>query len=380
MRYARPDSPARPARRHVLFVLPSLQGGGAERVMVTLLRELDREAFRLTLAVVDLSNAVFLADLPDDVELIDLNRRRVREAVPAILGLVWRLRPDVLFSTLGHLNLLIAMLRPLLPRKLRFIARETAMVSHGMRAFRHPGLVRALYRRFYCKLDLVVCQSEAMREDVLRTFRMPEGSTVVVNNPVDIARVRARSQEPGAAWPPAQAGARRLVAVGRLGPEKGFDLLIEALALLGDAPPLQLAILGDGALRQELEALARARGVAGRVHFAGFQRNPYAWIAQADVFVLSSRHEGFPNVVLEALACGKPVVATPAEGGALEILAHARDCVVAEAVSAEALAAALRRWLAQPRAGTEEGGHGVPERFHLGTIVARYGAILQAAG
>jgi glycosyltransferase involved in cell wall biosynthesis len=331
-------------KTRVFFVIPTLRGGGAERVMVTLLKNLSRERFEMVLAVVDLRDAVFAAELPQDVELIDLGCSRVRQALPRIVALARARRPDVLFSTLGYLNLTIAMARPLLPRGMRLVARETAVVSQGILDYPHPRLVKALYRMFYGSLDHIVCQSEAMLDDVATTFGVRRSKMVVINNPVDLGRVRTAAQAPLAQndW---LAHPLRLVAVGRLGREKGFDLLLDALALLNE-PRIGLAILGAGGQDAALRTQATRLGLDGRVHFAGYQANPYAWIARADAFVLSSRHEGFPNVVIEALACSRPVIATPAQGGTLEILKHYPG-VVAREVSAPALADAIRTWLAQ---------------------------------
>jgi glycosyltransferase involved in cell wall biosynthesis len=336
------QTPGRKTR--VLFVIPTLRGGGAERVMVTLLKNLSRERFELLLAVVDMRDAVFEAELPKDVELVDLGCSRVRNAVPRIVALARARRPDVLFSTLGYLNLAIAMARPLLPRGMRLVARETAVLSQGILDYPHPRLVKALYRMFYGGLDRIVCQSEAMRDELGATFRVEKSKMVVINNPVDPSHVRAAAEAPLAKtdW---LAHPVRLVAVGRLGREKGFDLLLDALSLL-DRPDVGLAILGAGGRDAELRAQAERLGLNGRVHFAGYQANPFAWIARADAFVLSSRHEGFPNVVIEALACNRPVIATPAQGGTLEILRH-YPAVVARELSAPALADAIRTWLAQ---------------------------------
>lgn len=361
------DTNARPGRRYrLLFLVPSLRAGGAERVMVSLLRNLDRERFDLALAVVDMTNAVFAADLPPGVELIDLGCVRVRQAVPKIIRLIRERRPDVVFSTLGYLNLAIAIVRPLLPRGIRFVARETAMVSRGIAEFRYPGLLKALYRRFYGKLDLIICQSQAMLADVRATFGLPDAKMVVINNPVDVERVRALAAQP-VEWPLA-GRAPRLVAVGRLGREKGFDLLLDALALLPDVP-LELVVLGEGGLEAELRQQAQRLGLADRVRFVGYQANPYAWIATADAFVLSSRHEGFPNVVIESLACGKPVIATPAPGGTLEILEHVAGSTVASDISADALARAIRDWLARRNQATVPADLG---RYRPEAIVACY--------
>jgi glycosyltransferase involved in cell wall biosynthesis len=334
-------------RRAVLFLIPSLTGGGAERVIVTLLRHLDRERFTLALAVVDMRNAVYRSDVPDDVEVIDLGSSRVRYALPRIIRLIWRRRPDVAFSTLGHLNLALAILRPLLPNETRYVARETVVVSQALGSYSLPVIWAAAYRLFYHRFDLVICQSADMQRDLVTTFRLPSQRAVVIHNPVDVSRIHDLANErqagPGGIGPARPDRAKtHLVAAGRLVHQKGFDILIEAVALCRN-PSLQLTILGEGPLHEELERLAQEKGVAEQVQFSGFLRNPYPTLALADAFVLSSRYEGFPNVVLEALACGTPVVATPAPGGTREILEGVNGCFVAANISAEALAVALTR-------------------------------------
>lgn len=328
-------------RTKLLFLIPTLTGGGAERVVVTLLQHLDRERFELALAVVDTRDAAFRDQVPQDVEFIDLGCRRVRQALPKLVRLLWRRRPDVVMSTLGHLNLALAIVRPLLPGRTRYVARETTIVSQGITEYRRPWLWAWAFRRFYGRFDRVICQSRAMRDDLVSHHGLDAKRTVVIHNPVDRVRIAA-ALGTAVQWtgPPQLL---RVVAAGRLSREKGFDLLLDALAL-ARRRDLHLTILGVGPLRAELGARVEARGIAARVHFAGFLRNPYPMLAAADLFVLSSRYEGFPNVVLEALACGTPVVAAPAPGGLREILDGVGGCVVADEVSAPALAAALDRW------------------------------------
>ena len=334
----------------MLFLIPRLAGGGSERVITTLLQHFDRSQFMLTLAVVDTRQAVFRPDVPPDVEFIDLKCTRVARALPNIIRLIRQRRPDVVFSTLSHLNIALALMRFVLPKGVRFIARESTIASRNIDCLRWPWLWRWAYRRFYPAFDMLICQSMYMLVDLVDQFGYPSGKAIVINNPVDITRIRRLANiEPANgnlqhAGGTNQDGLVRLLAAGRLSREKGFDLLIEALALCDD-PRMHLTIIGEGALRQELEALAYARGVAGQVCFAGFQQNPYPFFAKADALVLSSRFEGFPNVVLEALACGTPVIATPAPGGVREILEGLPSCELAEEITVPALAEAIKRWI-----------------------------------
>ena len=338
--------------KHVLFLIPSLRGGGAERVITTLLQHLDRSSFKLTLALVDARESVFLNEVPADVEFIDLRCRRVRYALPKIFALIWKRRPDVVFSTLGHLNLALAMFRPLLPQHPRYIARETNIVSQILIAYENPRLWRWMYKRFSGKHDAVVCQSQDMLDDLVENYAFPEERTVLIHNPVDVEQIQrfvVKKRLDNVSVFEKHSAIVQLIAAGRLVNQKGFDLLIEALARLHDTH-IRLTILGVGPLRTYLERLAQALGVADLVRFEGFQTNPYAWFAQADAFVLSSRYEGFPNVVVEALACGTPVIAMPAPGGTREILDSIPQCVVAEEISSHALADAIGEWLKGSRA------------------------------
>jgi glycosyltransferase involved in cell wall biosynthesis len=359
-------------RKSILFLIPTLTGGGAERVIVTLLNHLDRARFALTLAVVDTRDAKFRSDIAADVEFIDLGQRRVRHALPQIVQLVWRRRPDVVFSTLGHLNLALAALRPLLPRGPRYVARESNVPSHQLNDQRHPILWRWLYRQFYRNHDLVVCQSHAMLADLETNFGLPPARGVVIHNPIDVDRIRQLAAD-GAPTKAVRRGTLlQLVAAGRLVPQKGFDLLIEAIALLPDVP-LRLTILGEGPLRDKLSDLVHRHGLEERVQMIGFQTNPYVWFSRADAFVLSSRYEGLPNAVLEALACGTPVIATPAAGVATEVLETIPQCVLASDASAAGIAEAIRRWL-------QSGGRAIPDTavaaYRVERIVGQYQSML----
>jgi glycosyltransferase involved in cell wall biosynthesis len=250
------------------------------------------------------------------------------------------------------------------------------VVSAVLQGYAHPEWWAWAYRRYYGNFDRLICQSKYMRDDLVDRFNFPIAKTMVINNPVDVERIRRLAAEPvntgfaRQASDEAGKGLINLVSAGRLAEEKGYDLLIEALAICRN-PRLRLTLLGEGPLHGELAAFAQSKGLSGQVRFVGFQKNPYPFLARADAFVLSSRFEGFPNVVLEALACGTPVIATPSPGGVREILEGVDGCVLADSTTAEALAKALAGFNGNYRMPLD-----VVEPYAVATIVKRYEQVL----
>lgn len=360
----------------ILFVVPSLGGGGAERVVLTLLKHLDRTEFRLSIAVINTRRSVHLGEIPRDVELIDFGSRRVRAALFKLLRLIRKRRPDVVFSTQGYLNLGIALIKPWLPAETRCVARETSIVSKLLPLHRRPAVLRFLYRRVYRRLDTIICQSRAMRDDLVSSYGFPAGKTVIIHNPVDVEWVRARAREK-AGQGELKPGCLNLVTAGRLSPEKGMDIVIAALALCR-MPNLNLVILGEGQLHAALEALASKLGVRSQVQFAGFQTNPYPWFAHADLFVLGSRSEGFPNVALEALACGTPLVATPCDS-LWDLGIGVGEGLLARDFTAQALAEAIQQALLR-RADFSVSVERIRAKFGVGAIASQYRDLLRHSG
>jgi glycosyltransferase involved in cell wall biosynthesis len=264
----------------------------------------------------------YLADLRSDVVVHELGAEHARAAVPAVVKTVWKVRPQVVLSTLG-MNLALALARPLLPRSTRVILREGNSASAFLDEVRRESPVRAIvyrwsYRSLYRLADKVVCQSEFMMKDIASCLGLPIDRMTRIYNPVDTERVRSLSHDEV----PAYVGpGPHLVTVGKLAYQKGYDVLLRALVLVRQGyPTATLTIVGDGADRHTLEELAWQLELADAVRFLGFVKNPYPYVARADLFVSSSRYEGFANVILEALACGTPVVATDCPSGNREIL------------------------------------------------------------
>ena len=356
------------SKTRALFLLPSLDGGGAERVFVTLLRHVSRQDLELHLAVFDRRGA-FLQELPPDVTIHDLKAPRVSRGCLALLRTIWRLRPDVVFSTTTHLNIATALLRPLMPAATRLVLRETNVGQHlgQARSLRRigPRRIGVIYRL----ADTVICQTDYMRDDLVAGFRLPLEKLVRIDNPVDFDRVERLARADGDPFS-ANSPGPHVVAVGSLQNVKGFDRLIVSFrGLLAAKPDAQLWILGQGPLEFELKQLAERLGLDDHVHFTGFQANPFRWLRHADLFVLSSRFESAPNVLLEAVACECPVVALEHQGGTRELLQR----LGLESRMVASLDAWQLRWFERPPTTAREL---VRNHFSVERVAARYTTVL----
>jgi glycosyltransferase involved in cell wall biosynthesis len=305
-----PDFRTSSLRPSVVFVLPSFGAGGAERVTLNLARLIDRRCFAPSLVVLD-PDGPLASQVPADASVHALGRRRLREAIPALIGCLRRLRPVVVVSTFTHLNLPLLAARPLL-RRARIVIREANLPSLSLSRMPWPAASRRACRWLYPRADVVIASSQRMADE-LCAMGVPAKSIRLLCNPVDEDRIRASAR-------PLQRRAGdglRLVAAARLVRQKGFDRLLDVMAAL--PADSHLTILGEGPERASLEKRIDRLNLKSRVTLPGFVANPAPWIAGADALVVPSHFEGMPNAALEALALGTPVIATPEAGGLSEV-------------------------------------------------------------
>ena len=302
----------------ILFIMPELNMGGSERVIVNIINGLDRKEYSIGLILFRADGAL-VDELLSDIDIYDLNIHSVKKGLFALMQKLYQLKPDIVFGGIGHLNISLAVFIPILKRFLphtKFIARQSNILTINNRYEKHPYIHNWLYKRVYRNYTKIVCQSNYMQKDLVNNYNFPIDKTIVISNPIDIKNIEKLSNID--LKYPFSTQTINLITVGQFRYQKRHDLLLKTVAKLDKN--YTLTLIGDGLKREELKELAKKLGIIDRVAFLGYQKNPYAYIKQADIFVLTSEFEGFPNVVLEANLCGLPVISFESIGVDAEII------------------------------------------------------------
>ncbi|MCB9989399.1 MAG: glycosyltransferase [Rhodospirillales bacterium] len=305
----------------VLFLLPALTAGGAERVLITLANRIDRQQF--SPAFLTVSNEGPMRDIiAPDTPFHTLGKKRVSRGLFALYSKLRELRPDIVVSTMAHMNFGVLLLKPFFPNT-HFIVREAITPSFFFQTSPlRRMLIRWAYRILYPWADLIVSPARIIIDEFKTLLGMSGENHVLLRNPVDTAGLRQNENT----LPPVTEERKKtvhFVAAGRLHRQKGFDRLIIAAAELKMPYEWHLTILGEGEERENLEKLIAEQKLENRISLPGLIAAPWPSYAAADCFLLPSRFEGLPNVALEALCCGTPVIATDTAGGIQEIAASA---------------------------------------------------------
>jgi glycosyltransferase involved in cell wall biosynthesis len=364
-------------RRKICFVLPSLSGGGSERAAVQILNGLDEAAWDRSMYLFK-REGPYVGDVSPGVRLDAGNDDSRTGRWQALRRFIATTRPDVVVSFLSYFTVLSAVKAAAVGARTVFNLQTpmSAFLSDGDYPWGHGWRRRvfsSVTRVGYASADLIITTSQGVADDLAERFGLARAAIRVVHNPVDVDTVTAAAAEP---IDPAHADGWRhpvIVAAGRLAEAKNYPLLIDALALLRQRVPAQLFILGTGDEERSIRAQVSARSLESAVVLCGFQQNPWKYIARADVFALTSRYEGFGNVLVEAMACGVPVVATRSPG-TIDIVRDGVDGLLVERHEPAAVAAALERALCDEplRRSMADAARAGASRFAAPVIAGEY--------
>lgn len=348
------------------ILIPMKSWGGIEGKIVTLCREFLEQGVAVELFLPRGGEIPYPGRLPSAVRVTDLGSRSKFDTARKLATHLRRDSVDVLLAAKDHGINAAILARWLARSRVPIYIKLTNTVSVTLR---RPGK-RRVARWLYPRANGAIAVSEGVRRDFLHHFSMPPERVVTIYNPTippDFQqRAAADIEHP---WLRGT-GIPVIMGVGRLTDQKGFDVLLDAFARLRESREARLVILGEGPARGELEARADALGIADEVDLVGSVPDVLPWVARASLYVLSSRYEGLPNVLIEALAAGAPVVATDCPSGPREILEDGKLGPLVPMDDTEALAAAMERTLDHPPpADVLEPSL---ERFRAGPVARQY--------
>lgn len=329
----------------LLIVRPSLSGGGADRVTLTLLRHLPAAGFRVTLVLMR-KQGELMSLVPPDIPIRSLESRSLWTAWLPLVAQLRKQAPDIVFSTSSGTNIVAALAHLLAGRPGRLVLSERSVLRTELSW--KKKLQRWLKLVLYPRADLVTAVSRGVKEELVDRLRLEPKSVSVVYNPiVDSSLVSLAAEPLSHNWFQGASEDRPpvILTAGRLVAEKDHATLLRAFANLRTTHEARLVILGEGPLRTELESLAKALGISELVSLPGYDPNPLKYMSRCQMFVLSSRFEGLPGALIQAMACGAPVVSTDCPTGPSEIISDGNDGLLVPVGESEELASAMGRLL-----------------------------------
>ena len=307
-------------QKKITILLPFFRDGGVERAMINLSQGLVDEGYAVEFVFMTKAEGPLKKEIPPQCTLFEINAKGILSSLLPMVRYLRKEKPRVLLSVLTPANILAVLAKKLSAVKVRTIVSVQVSVQTPLSTTPLKAKLRPLFSKFFYKQsDAIVAASKGVAED-LKTFAVPNSKITVIYNPVVPSDIEIKASEKVQDEWYENNTSPIILGAGRLHKQKDFPTLLKAFALVRKVQPARLVIIGEGEDRTMLEELARTLKIDHDTKFVGFVQNPYSYMRNSSVFVLSSAWEGFGNVVAEALAVGTPVVSTDGPWGPAEIL------------------------------------------------------------
>jgi glycosyltransferase involved in cell wall biosynthesis len=314
------DPVSRLEGKTVSIVLPDLNGGGAERIGLTLANELFSRGIKTEFVLMQ-AQGDLIDQIPTGSKLVNLDVSRLRSVPLAMSTYLSRNQPDVVLANMWPLTSMCVIANQIAKRRTRMVVCEHNNLSmqYDVNGCFHHAMLRSSLATTFRAADAIICVSAGVADDLAKLAGIRRERISVVYNPITAVPFSGIEQEWAEnAWRGFKG--KRILSVGSFKLQKNQELLIRSFAHVAQTSDVRLMLLGDGELRRHFESLAQRLGIEDKILMPGFYKNPFPFYESADLFVLSSDYEGFGNVLVEAMACGTPVVSTNCMSGPAEIL------------------------------------------------------------
>ena len=360
--------------KKIAFIIGGLRGGGAEKVCVTLANGLAERGYKIDLVVLSLNGAIRDKELSPKVNLVNLGVGHARYSALALWRYLRSSKPGTVLSFNRQISVVLGLVRKFTGLKFRLVSRNIIFLSiaeSSKKGLWHGFISKHLIRQFYALSDLLIAQSHAMKDDLVSYLSLPEDRVEVIHNPVcqkvaDFSKAKDLDAVEKKDY---------LLCVGRLEEQKAFHYAISAFsAVAPNNPDLRLKIVGKGSLEGQLKNQAHMLGVAERVDFEGYQTDMIPYYLRAKATLLTSLYEGFPNVLVESIALGTPVVAFDCPSGPSEIIVDGVNGFLIENQNTTKFVAALNKVLKLRRDVDEISK--TAQRYSSKTILSEYERVL----
>lgn len=310
----------------ITFFLQNLEVGGAERSIVRLAKALNKDYFEVSFLLCCASGPL-LKDLPTNIKITDLKKSHVGLSLSGVIKYFYREKPDIVLSALDHVNVINIIAGLFCFKKPKIIITERSTFSrvstHSAIKIRNKLISRFIMplmaKLLYKKADSIICVSKGVADDISKIIGSLSNIKVIYNPVIDdsfLELVNEKIEDSNFL----KKSLPNVLAVGRLTKAKDYPTLLKAFSIVIKEIPANLLIIGDGEDKSNIIDIINNLKISENVFLLGFQKNPLKYMAKADVFVLSSILEGFPNALVEAMACGVPAIATDCQSGPNEII------------------------------------------------------------
>ncbi len=339
--------------QHIAFILNSLAGGGTEKVILTLAEEFISRGIKVDLLVCKHDGAL-IKNTPQGTNVIELKKhnrltlfkyifklppvdwlslvailfsRKIPKPfsrIPSLQKYLALSKPEAILSSQNTVNIVSLWTKSLSTTNTNFIIRQSNFLSKSMPAGKNyieRKILLPLAKRWYKRADKIITVSHEIQDDLIKNFLINKNKITTIYNPLHLIKItKLASKKPDDPW--FTDSIPIVLAVGRLNKVKNYPLLFKAIKKVNEHQHVRLIVLGDGSERESLEHLANKLNIKSFMKMPGYMSNPYQYMKHSDVFALSSNHEGLPNVLQEAMACGCKIISTDCPSGPKEILSN----------------------------------------------------------